>query len=174
MSAAGIPMFYGSDDPKTAVAEIRESSSSLYAIAEFRAERDCRMLDLTNLPAIPRFFELGNRDVREQMEFLHRLAEDISLPVEDRDSVHIEYVPTQVVTEYFRAVFTDGSRKLDGIVYWSARRPGHRSLVIFATSDDIVPARIQLAAGRLSVLQLARDESDRVPWLALKEVRFVS
>lgn len=167
-------MFYGSDDPKTAVAEIRESSSSLYAVAEFRAERDCLMLDLTNLPDIPTFFELGNRDVREQIEFLRRFAEDISLPVKDQDSVHIEYVPTQVVTEYFRAVFTDGGRQFDGIVYWSACRPGHRSLVIFATSDDIVPARIQLAAGQPSVLQLARDESDQVPWLALKEVQFVS
>jgi hypothetical protein len=174
MSAAGIPMFYGSDDPDTAVTEIRESSSSLYAVSEFRAERDYRMLDLTALPDIPTFFELGNRDFREQMEFLHRFAEDISLPVEDQDSVHIEYVPTQVVTEYFRAVFTDGGRHLDGIVYWSARRPGHRSLVIFATSDDVVPARIELEAGQPSVSELDREQSDRTPWLALRDVRFIS
>jgi hypothetical protein len=173
MSAAGIPMFYGSDDPETAVTEIREPSSSLYAVAEFRAERDSRMLDLTALPDVPTFFELGNRDVREQMEFLHRFAEDISLPVADQDSVHIEYVPTQVVTEYFRAVFTDGGRHLDGIVYWSARRPGHRSLVFFATSEDVVPAQIELEAGQLSVTELDREPSDRIPWLALRNVRFI-
>jgi hypothetical protein len=173
MSAAGIPMFYGSDDPETAVTEARESPSPLYAVGEFRAERDVRVLDLTALPDIPAFFELGNRDLREEMKFLHSFADDISLPVKDPDSVHIEYVPTQAATEYFRSVFTDGGRNIDGIVYRSARRAGHRSLVLFATSDDVVPARVELDAGHLSVSELAREESDRVPWLALKTVRCV-
>jgi hypothetical protein len=174
MSAAGIPMFYGSDDPDTALAETRDSSYRHYAIAEFRSQRELRMLDLTTLTAVPPFFELGNRGVREEMKFLHRFAEDISLPVEDPDAVHIEYVPTQAVTEYFRTVFREGDRKLDGIAYRSARRPGGRSLVLFATADDVVPARLEQEAGQQpSVSQLVREASDK-SWLALRQVWFVS
>jgi hypothetical protein len=77
--------------------------------------------------------------------------------------VHIEYVPTQAATEYFRSVFTDGGRNIDGIVYWSARRPDHRSLVIFATSDDVVPARVDLEAGQLSVFR----------WRAKKQIELL-
>jgi|SRR5471030_15803 len=49
---------------------------------------------------------------------------------------HVDYAPSQVVSEYFALVFQsdgDGS-KLDGIVYPSAVRPGGRNLVLFPTA----------------------------------------
>ena len=53
---------------------------------------------------------------------------------------HTEYVPTQILTEYFRERVkgSDGSA-LNRIVYPSARRRGGRSVVVFASQEDLDP-----------------------------------
>ena len=56
---------------------------------------------------------------------------------------HIDYVPTQILTEYFRKrVKGDGGSAIDGVVYPSARRRGERSIVIFASQDDLDPEKL--------------------------------
>ena len=51
-------------------------------------------------------------DPSPRLVFLHHVAEDISCPIARDDRVHIEYVPTQVVTEYLLTVTTvDGRRE---------------------------------------------------------------
>ena len=61
------------------------------------------MIDMTALPELPSLFE----DVAQRYDtvlFLRRFAEDIVLPIELDGREHIEYVPTQVFTEYLRYV----------------------------------------------------------------------
>jgi len=50
---------------------------------------------------------------------------------------HIEYVPTQVVTEYFRYVVPEiAIYKIDGIVYPSAKEGGKNCCVLFFDNDE--------------------------------------
>jgi hypothetical protein len=63
MSPAGIPLFYGAQDPETAVREAngRSRTSNLVTIAEFETSRDCQIVDFARLRPVPSLFdpELG-------------------------------------------------------------------------------------------------------------------
>jgi hypothetical protein len=49
---------------------------------------------------------------------------------------HIDYVPSQVVSEFFAQVLrTEAGDRLDGVAYPSAVLPGGRNLVIFPAQD---------------------------------------
>ena len=97
------------------------------------------MLDLSKLPEIPSFFAQVRYD-RDHLLFLHEFVKSITEPVEHDGREHIEYVPSQIVTEYFRHRYRpDANSTLDGIVYPSAQRRGGRSVIIFASQDDLNP-----------------------------------
>lgn len=130
MSPAGISMFYGASDIATAIAEIGAHSSDTWAVVgEFSAARELRVLDLSNLPRLPSIFVPGElaRDRYDKVAFLRRFVEDLTLPVVLDGREHIDYVPTQVFTEYLRYSFPG---RLDGLVFPSAQGPG-RNYVIF-------------------------------------------
>ena len=65
------------------------------------------VLDLTRLPRRLGFFEQqsdsGDRD-RHAIQFLHRFVKSLAMKVERGEREHINCVPTQVVTEWFRRV----------------------------------------------------------------------
>jgi hypothetical protein len=54
---------------------------------------------------------------------------------------HVEYVPTQIVTEFFRHAFRehDGSA-IDGIRYPSSKNRGGANVVLFTSSSGCVDA----------------------------------
>ena len=65
-------------------------------------------------------------------QFLAAFSDEISKPVAHDGSEHVEYVPTQVVSEYFSQVFTYSvGKKVDGLVYPSAVVNGGKNLVVF-------------------------------------------
>src|SRR6185437_6461579 len=105
-------------------------------------ERDALILDLTHLPPVPSVFaELADSleyDPRPRLRFLHSISHEISRPVARDDRVHIEYVPTQVVTEYVRTAVTINGRSVDGIRYRSSRRRAQTALVLFADQDNLI------------------------------------
>lgn len=128
MSPAGISMFYGSDDVETAVAEIGAHSTKRYAaVGAFETVRPLTLLNLAALPEVPSIFETGPREKYYDLRFLHAFAEDLRKPVVLDGREHIEYVPTQVVTEYLRWIPTE---QIDGILFRSAQTDG-LSCVIF-------------------------------------------
>ena len=51
---------------------------------------------------------------------------------------HIEYVPTQIVTEYFRRIFRVEGRRLDGIIYESSRVVGRNAFVLFCENSQCI------------------------------------
>ena len=77
-------------------------------------------------------------DPRKLLIFLHTLGHEFSKPITRDDRVHIEYVPTQVVTEYLRGVKTREDGGLNGIRYGSARHDGGASLVLFCNPDNLI------------------------------------
>lgn len=135
MSPAGIPMFYGSDDEETAVAEaiVNREARGYATIGVFTTTRVLRLLDLTALPDVPSLFDDNRRDMRGALKFLHDFLADFSSPISRDGGEHIEYVPTQIVTEYFRHIFIEN---IDGIIYPSSRRPTRNSFVLFLESYD--------------------------------------
>jgi HEPN superfamily RES-like protein/RES domain-containing protein len=142
MSPAGIPMLYASEDAETALRETFDQPG-LYTIGEFTTARDATVIDFSQLPRIPSLFEpihdTMEYDPGKLLVFLHRLREEFSKPIErDGNKSHIEYVPTQVVTEYLRGVRTQEDLNIDGIRYASARHEGSASLVLFCDPHNLI------------------------------------
>jgi len=137
MSPAGIVMFYGSSEPETAIAEIDDDPTLGIVVGTFKTTKDLRVLDLTNLPERISFFQPESSCDRYALNFLHKFVRSLAEKVEPGDREHIEYVPTQVVTEWFRSVFQHGDSQIDGIYYPSAPRKGGRSIVLFADRDNL-------------------------------------
>lgn len=139
MSPAGIPMFYASDNPETAVREIARKPGA-FSIGQFETQRKVTILDLTRLPPIPSIFEpvpdYLEYSPRTVLSFLHHAARDISQPVQ-ASQAEIEYVPTQVFTEYVRSVVLHEGTRVEGIKYASAVHQGHASFVLFATQENV-------------------------------------
>jgi RES domain len=77
-------------------------------------------------------------DPRKLLIFLQTLGGEFSKPIERDDRVHIEYLPTQVVTEYLRGMKTKEDASVDGIRYGSARHEGGASLVLFCNPNNLV------------------------------------
>jgi hypothetical protein len=141
MSPAGIPMFYGALDVDTAIAETREPGDigKIMSIGTFKPVREIAILNLARLPDIPGVFNEAGRELIQPLRFLHPFADDISRPIAHDGREHIEYVPTQVVTEYFRQAFRDADgQPLDGIAYASSRHPGGVAVVLFCENERCV------------------------------------
>lgn len=135
MSPAGIPMFYAALDQRTAMAEtIREPGE--YCIAEFRLSKNVTVLDLTKLPPIPSIFG-SRRSLREPVRFMRRFCRAISEPLLGPELAPIDYVPTQVVTEYFRSAVQFESGAISGIAYPSAQQGGGVAVVLFANQSNV-------------------------------------
>lgn len=115
MNPPGIPMLYLASTATTALKETRTTESK---IGLWRTTRPLRILDLRRLPPVPGMFSEEGRNYSLSLDFLYDFAEDIMTPVARDNRVHIDYLPSQVVTEFIRDYpFDDG--KVDGIAYGS-------------------------------------------------------
>jgi RES domain len=109
MSPAGIPMFYGSIDFETAIQEIAATTvdSDQATCAWFETSVPATVVDFTNLRPVPSMFDLAQTQTRHALMFLHSFVTDLSkrprLTFEE-----VDYVPTQIVTEYLLKVFGGG------------------------------------------------------------------
>ena len=139
MSPAGIPMFYGALDEYTAVVETvlgRLKKGEILNLGAFETLENIHVLDLTNVPAVPSLFS-PSRYLRPTLSFLCSFVTDLSKPIKKDDRVHTEYVPTQIVTEYFRYSFhRDGGPPIRGILYPSSRAKGGTACVLFFTREE--------------------------------------
>ncbi|MCX5998900.1 MAG: HEPN-associated N-terminal domain-containing protein [Chloroflexi bacterium] len=135
MSPAGIPMFYVAREKDTALAEMLSpvgGAPEFATVATFRVRRPLSVLDLTKLGETPSLFDDKQWARRATVAFMHDFVHSISRSITRDDMVHVDYVPSQVFTEYVRHLYadSDGSR-MQGIAYPSSRRKGGVSLVLF-------------------------------------------
>lgn len=132
MNPIGISYFYLSFEQETALAEVVNRPPCNASIGKFSNTSELRYLDLSELPSTPSIFDRSKAEEREGLLFLKSFVEAISKPTEKNGREHIEYLPSQVVSEYFAQVYRDPEgRQIDGIAYPSAVRPGGKNLVIF-------------------------------------------
>ena len=131
-SPAGISMFYAAEDRETAIREIinLDKKNKFITSGAFFLQKDIRLIELTKIPYVSIFDEKREKDYFS-LQFLERFVENISEPVIGDNSEHIDYVPTQVITEFFRYLVNGKSRKpIDGICYYSVKN-GQKCYVLF-------------------------------------------
>jgi hypothetical protein len=141
MSPAGISMFYGAFEEETAIVEtvqFENKQNKFYTTAIFNTKRELTVIDLSALPKVPSPFDIRKRKHYYPLIFLNNFVRDLAKPLEDKNLVHIDYVPTQIITEYFRFPFSDRlpeGQKIDGIIYPSSRN-GKNACVLFFDNEE--------------------------------------
>lgn len=163
MSPSGISMFYGAFDVETALRETfdpKRSTMKGATVATFCTNRDLLVLDLAVLPSLPSPFDRADRHLRRRLRFLHEFVNDFSRPVERDGREHVEYVPTQVVTEFFRHRYlAPGGASIDGIVYTSSRGGGGKAVVLFVAARECGPRQARTSVDPEEVLSLERSKA---------------
>ena len=118
------------------------------------SSRPLNVLDLSKLPAPPSFYAQARHE-RDQLLFLRDFVESITRCVVHDGREHIEYVPPQIVTEYFRHQYRlPDNSMLDGIIYPSAQHKRGKSIVVFASQDDLNPGPHQWGEDRVPIMTL--------------------
>ena len=133
MSAAGISMFYGALDSNTPKEEIKNyDSTAIIDLGEFVTKKELMVIDLFKIPSsisfwMPQYFR--------EYKFLKKFHSEITKPITKNPG--IEYVPTQIFTEYIRFM---NIKHIDGIIYKSSLT-GKKNIVLFydnTTTADIL------------------------------------
>ncbi len=139
MNPPGISYLYCALERETALGELAPAPPVELVAAQFALCSDVRVLNLCELPKSPSVYDVACNDELEWLGFLHSFAREISRPVRKDGSEHVDYVPSQVVCEWFAQVHSegDGGATLDGILYPSAVVPGGKNLVLFPQRDAL-------------------------------------
>jgi hypothetical protein len=90
------------------------------------------------------------------MGFIKSFVADLSIPVQPDDTVHIEYVPTQVVTEYLKLKFRI-EHNVQGILYKSVKSIGGLCAVIFTDNQQMLDLTESTRANENHILALIED-----------------
>lgn len=133
MNPAGIPVMYAASSAQTAKAEARAPSA---VVGKWTTLRPARILDFRRLPKIPGTFSDATRQRRFVVRFLHHFCDAIMSPVDRDDRVHIDYLPSQVASEFFRDFSFDGG-VLDGIAYGSTVYRRGWNIALFVEPADL-------------------------------------
>jgi hypothetical protein len=128
-------------------AETPHAPGEVATVGTFELVEDIQVLDLTRIPPIPSVFDNlhGSEEAalaasldRPGLIFLQSFVSAITAPVIKDGREHIDYVPSQVVTEYVRYRLKDElCQRIVGIVYPSAQRDDGVGCVLFVTHEDI-------------------------------------
>ena len=142
MSAEGISIFYGANNVKTALAEIYNGAGQYATIAQFKNNHKLWLLDLSKVLRMksPSLFDRKNRDKKGYIRFFKNFINMIISPIDNIPA--IEYVPTQILTEYFRHVYGYGCM-FDGIIYPSAKNPHGKCYALFFNNEQCIKGENQ-------------------------------
>jgi len=139
-SPSGISMLYSAFDPTTAFLETisrEDKKKNTITISKFKLKKEIYVVDFNRLPHIPSIFDLKKVKTHYLIRFLHDLVKDFTQEIKKDGKEHIEYVPTQVVTEYFRYPFNKNRQNIiEGIVYPSSKNKSESSSVIFWNNEE--------------------------------------
>lgn len=140
MSPAGISMFYGAFDIGTAKSEtldVRDLKRPFYSIAKFRTLKTLNLVDLSRIPGLPSAFDQEKWPKYYLIDFLHDFVQDFSKPISRDGGEHVEYVPTQILTEYFKYALPKLVKMpIDGIIYTSSKNRLRTACVLFMDHDQ--------------------------------------
>ena len=173
MSPAGIPKFYGTVDVDTAIREVAYGSDyENVTWGQFELTADALVVDLDGVPDEPSMFdpELGSQ--HRYVRFLRRFVDQISERVASEHE-QVDYVPTQIVTEYLLQVLRGGD--IGGVLYPSSIT-GTKCVVLDVSNEDCfgpdedlsdAPLRLRLISESIDSRMISED--DRQELIAASE-----
>lgn len=168
MSPAGIAHFYGAFDAVTAAAETlpRNSHAARMCLGEWQTTKTLTVIDLTSLPDFPSRYDLDRRSEMDRLSFLNSFIRAIASPIEKDGREHIDYVPSQIVSEYLRTVVrSDDGLPVDGIIFPSSRNHG-KCLTLFFDKESCADSGKETEETAIvlkkSSVKLVGQESDLV------------
>lgn len=133
MNPPGISMMYAASSPHTAKLETRATSAK---VGLWRTLRGIRILDLRTPPNIPGIFSDESDRNTLAAHFLFDFRYDIMTPVVRDERIHIDYLPSQIVSEFLRDFpFREG--RLDGIAYGSTVTTDGWNIALFVNKLDV-------------------------------------
>jgi hypothetical protein len=125
----GIPYLYLSNDPKTCIYEVRPSVLDYITVGKFKLKQGIEIISLKDINEVsPFLLEDGIEDFMIHKKYLQKLEFELSKPLRRNDS-HLEYLPTQYLSEYIKSL------GVVGFEFRSSINKGGFNLVIFA--DDL-------------------------------------
>lgn len=133
MNPSGIPMLYLASTVETALKETKTGEAK---VGLWRTTRPLRVLDLRALPPVPGMFSDAGRTPALTLSFLHDFAADIMKPIARDNRVHVDYLPSQVITEFMRDYPFEGG-VVDGITYGSTVHRRGWNLALFLGPIDL-------------------------------------
>lgn len=137
MNARGISVFYGANEPRVAIAEVRPPVGSKVLVAQFEIIRPMRLLDLVAFKDIHITGSVFDKEFAGRLEramFLKSLSDRITRPVMPNDE-DFEYLPTQAISDFLA---TEASVPLDGILFPSVQAAGNAlNVVLFHKSARV-------------------------------------
>jgi RES domain-containing protein len=142
MSPSGISMFYAASELKTAELEtidLHSKEKSCCTSGIFMTKSDLNVIDFSILPDLVDKWDADRLEDYYPIRFMHSFVKDITKPVKKDGYEHIEYVPTQVITEYFRYSFVaihKLKKNIDGIIFPSSKNRNKRSIVLFMDHEQ--------------------------------------
>ncbi|GMV05700.1 MAG: hypothetical protein AMXMBFR53_19770 [Gemmatimonadota bacterium] len=125
----GIPYLYLATERDTAMSELRPSAGSYVSVAQFVTLRQVRIIDSSEDARAPFFLHTEPAPQDRTTYVWADIDRAFSRPVTRSDDA-AEYVPTQVVAEYFKA------NGYDGIAYQSGLGKGHNLALFDVTAAD--------------------------------------
>lgn len=137
MNSSGILAFYGAMDINTCVSELRPAVGETIVYAQFTVLRPILVLDTTRFSGRPKPISIFAESYLRQMrlwKFMASFMDEISRPCLPEDE-HLDYVPTQIVSEYLtnlhKLKINGLERTIDAIIYSSAQNESGRNIAIF-------------------------------------------
>ncbi|WP_034889497.1 HEPN-associated N-terminal domain-containing protein [Gillisia sp. Hel_I_29] len=137
MNPVGISMFYSSKSKELTIKEVvdySDKSKPFYTTGIFRTNETLKLVDLTDLPIAGSIFDSTANDDIDTIAFLNGFIEDITKPINYSDTI-IEYIPTQIVTEYIRF---NPNLNVDGIIYPSSKENSLKNIVLFYDHEESI------------------------------------
>jgi len=115
----------------TAIDECVGDEKDALLLGEFETKRDLTIIDFTRIPGPSFWMENWQED-----QFLHSFNREITKKLAPKDKNLLQYVPTQLFTEFLHYMFTDGKGlRLDGMIYGSSKRQ-QKNIVLFCNQRE--------------------------------------
>jgi len=128
----GIPCLYVANDKETAMSEVRPWIGSNVSVGQLRTTRNLTLIDFSvgYKSKLDFFFEEPSPEEREKSIWA-QVDRAFSRPITSDPST-AEYVPTQVISEFFK------KKGFDGVVYKSQLGPGFNLALFDLSAADLV------------------------------------
>jgi hypothetical protein len=152
----GIPYLYLSTNQDTAMAEVRPWVGSCVSVAQFVLERDVRVVNCVATDKRLLLYSQEPEPQERERAVWRDVDRGCSQPVVSGDDT-ADYVPTQIVAEFFRA------NGLDGVAYGSSLGLGHNvALFDLETASVVGCGLFQILAVKFEWTEAANPYSAQV------------